>query len=170
MKDYYKILGVEKSDPDNAIKKRYRKLAKSLHPDINRSPDSDRLFALINEAYATLSDPDERKKYDLRLQRFSQPPMQTDYARQYHQRKNYNRRSDSYYRFIRFVKKEKKVTLLDKILFTTVLFIGVLLVTFSVVDLLSDQWDVMIRGLSGLLAGIAFLLILIYGWMLYVRR
>jgi DnaJ-class molecular chaperone len=64
-KDYYKILGVQKSVSQDDIKKAYRKLARKYHPDVNPGDKSaEARFKEINEAYEVLSDPDKRKKYD----------------------------------------------------------------------------------------------------------
>ena len=64
-KDYYKILGVQKSTSQDDIKKAYRKLARKYHPDVNPGDKSaEARFKEINEAYEVLSDPDKRKKYD----------------------------------------------------------------------------------------------------------
>ncbi|WP_236980547.1 DnaJ C-terminal domain-containing protein [Membranihabitans maritimus] len=63
--DYYKILGLEKTATSAEIKKAYRKLARKYHPDVN--PDdtnAEQQFKKLNEAYAVLSDPEKRKKYD----------------------------------------------------------------------------------------------------------
>ena len=62
MKDLYKILGVEKSVDDNALKKAYRKLAMKHHPD---KGGDEKKFKDISEAYEILSDPNKRKTYDL---------------------------------------------------------------------------------------------------------
>ena len=64
-KDFYEILGVsEKADPGE-IKKAYRKLAKKHHPDANADdPRAAERFKEIGEAYAVLSNPEKRKKYD----------------------------------------------------------------------------------------------------------
>jgi molecular chaperone DnaJ len=61
-KDYYKILGVERTATDKAIRSAYRKLARKHHPDVSKG-SADK-FKEINEAYAVLSDPEKRKRYD----------------------------------------------------------------------------------------------------------
>lgn len=60
--NYYEILGVSRNASAEDIKKAYRALARQHHPDVSAGDDS---FSRISEAYATLSDPDKRKKYDL---------------------------------------------------------------------------------------------------------
>ena len=64
-KDLYAVLGVAKTESDDAIRKAYRKLAKSLHPD--RNPDNKKAearFKEVSEAYDILGNPDARKEYD----------------------------------------------------------------------------------------------------------
>lgn len=64
-KDYYKILGVDKSASQDEIKKAFRKLAMKYHPDKNKGDKaSEEKFKDINEAYEVLGDPEKRKKYD----------------------------------------------------------------------------------------------------------
>ena len=63
-KDYYAILGVPKTATQAEIKKAYRKLARELHPDTNKDPDSEKRFKEANEAQAVLTDPEKRKQYD----------------------------------------------------------------------------------------------------------
>ena len=63
--DYYKILGVDKDAPAQAIKNAYRKLARKFHPDLNpNDKDAKQKFQQINEANEVLSDPVKRKKFD----------------------------------------------------------------------------------------------------------
>lgn len=63
-KDYYEILGVTKSSTDIEIKKNYRKLALQFHPDKNKTSGASEAFKAIGNAFAILSDPDKRRRYD----------------------------------------------------------------------------------------------------------
>ena len=65
-KDYYEILGVQKTATDEELKKAYRKLAKKYHPDANldNKAEAEAKFKEVNEAYEVLSDSQKRKMYD----------------------------------------------------------------------------------------------------------
>ncbi len=64
-RDYYEVLGVDKTADDAAIKKAYRALAKKYHPDMNPGDkNAEAKFKEASEAYAVLSDPQKRKTYD----------------------------------------------------------------------------------------------------------
>ena len=64
-KDFYATLGVAKDADADAIKKAYRKLARKYHPDQNQgNAAAEAKFKDIGEAYAILSDPEQRKQYD----------------------------------------------------------------------------------------------------------
>jgi molecular chaperone DnaJ len=64
-RDYYEVLGVTRDADDATIKKAFRRLARELHPDVNRhDPDAEEKFKEAAEAYEVLSDSDRRATYD----------------------------------------------------------------------------------------------------------
>ena len=63
-RDYYEVLGIQRSANKEEIKNSYRKLALQYHPDRNKSPGAEEKFKEISEAYAVLSDDEKRKRYD----------------------------------------------------------------------------------------------------------
>ena len=63
-RDYYEVLGVQKSASKDEIKDAYRKLAMQYHPDRNKAPEAEEKFKEISEAYAVLSDDEKRQQYD----------------------------------------------------------------------------------------------------------
>ncbi|XP_059648041.1 chaperone protein dnaJ 49 [Cornus florida] len=63
-KDYYAILGLEKSCSVEEIRKAYRKLSLKVHPDKNKAPGSEEAFKHVSKAFKCLSDDDSRRQYD----------------------------------------------------------------------------------------------------------
>ncbi len=64
-RDYYEVLGLDKSADEASIKKAYRQLAKKYHPDMNPGDaEAEKNFKEVNEAYAVLSDPEKKSRYD----------------------------------------------------------------------------------------------------------
>ena len=64
-RDYYEVLGVDRSAGETEVKKAFRRLARELHPDVNRhDPQAEERFKEAAEAYEVLSDPERRATYD----------------------------------------------------------------------------------------------------------
>ena len=65
-RDYYEVLGVDKSADEKEIKRAYKKLARKYHPDLNpdNPKEAEEKFKEINEAYDVLKDPKKRAQYD----------------------------------------------------------------------------------------------------------
>jgi molecular chaperone DnaJ len=63
-RDYYVVLGVERTATEAQIKRAYRKLAQQWHPDVNKEAGAEERFKEISEAYQVLSDAERRQRYD----------------------------------------------------------------------------------------------------------
>lgn len=74
-KNYYDILGVTPDSDFAEVKSSYRFLARKFHPDVNKDPDSARIFKDVLEAYETLSDETKRKQYDMINGFYKKPKM-----------------------------------------------------------------------------------------------
>ncbi|WP_017936627.1 DnaJ C-terminal domain-containing protein [Nocardioides sp. Iso805N] len=63
-RDFYEALGVPRTADQAEIQRAFRRLARHLHPDVNKDPGAEERFKEVSEAYDVLSDPDQRKRYD----------------------------------------------------------------------------------------------------------
>lgn len=95
MKDYYKILGVNREAQPEEIKRAYRKLAKQYHPDVVKDDKAkqDRMYE-IQEAYACLENEEHRKKYDAECLRNSRRAAETGRRAENNARSSQDRKPD----------------------------------------------------------------------------
>ena len=63
-RDYYEVLGIQRTATDDEIKKAFRRLARQYHPDVNKEKDAEAHFKEISEAYEILGDAQKRQAYD----------------------------------------------------------------------------------------------------------
>lgn len=88
-KDYYKILGVERTASEDAVRRAYRKLARKYHPDVSKEADAETRMRDVNEAYDVLRDQGKRQTYDSLAAGVSpdggfQPPPEWDQGFEFH--------------------------------------------------------------------------------------
>src|SRR5688500_13260920 len=63
-RDYYEVLGVERTASEDDVRRAYRRLARQYHPDVNKDAGAGARFKEVAEAYEVLSDAEKRRTYD----------------------------------------------------------------------------------------------------------
>lgn len=175
MSDYYKILGISPDATFDQIRKAYRQKAKMLHPDVNRNKDSKISFQLLNEAYHILINRDKRKFYDIKI-KYNREQYKRYGMNYENKNKNFHETGTEGYDFrkkretaageSKLRKKFNAVT--DNFFFIIMLIIGLAALVFGIRDLFFTKWKG-IHNLTGLIFGISYLCLLIYGWYLRSR-
>lgn len=167
--DYYKILNIPRNASQDLIRKAYRGKAKLYHPDVNKRAGANVDFQLISEAYQTLINPEKKKWYDFKLKYPTTTGLSQGSRRQ---TQNNAEKYASYYaaytRRQEARQQEKEAhkyikTNTDKVLFYSLVATGVLAVVFGTMRLIYEKWED-INDFSGIIFGVWFILLLLYGW------
>jgi curved DNA-binding protein CbpA len=158
VKDYYKILGLQRECSQGEIKSAYRKLAFRYHPDFNKSQEANYQFMVVNEAYRVLSNETIRRSYDYLLSGANPPvPKKPADVRKYGTAHKYR------------WKKEPKppepepALVSERIMFYAMILLGILSIVLSINDLLLNASEGL-RGITGIAFGVTFTGLLVYGW------
>lgn len=64
IEDLYKVLGIDRGAPEQAVHEAFRRAARRFHPDVCKDAGAEQRFAEISKAYAILRDADKRRRYD----------------------------------------------------------------------------------------------------------
>lgn len=145
-------MGLSRHSTSAEIKQRYRYLARKLHPDVNPSTDRTH-FQALQEAYRVLSNPEARRKHDMRLAYHSIPIARPNQRRKPPKRPA---QADPF-------ASRKPFKLLESVLVGSLFLIGVCGLAMGIIHL----WEVGYRQESdanGLVFGMVFLSILTLGW------
>lgn len=162
MVNYYQILEVSSDANYDQIRKAFRKLAKEIHPDVNKDIGSKEKFQKLNEAHQTLSDPAKRRLYNLRLrhgiiiQTVHYRPATSTYRPTYKGRgANYAKREQE--------STSKAEAIFDNILFYLLLIIGLYGILFGLYRVFIDPpKNDEINPYSGLIGGAVFTFLLVF--------
>lgn len=178
MPNFYEILNVKSTANREEIKSSYRRLAMSVHPDRNPSPDSKLQFQKIQEAYRTLSNEEKRKKYDSWLFYGASVLRGNDYDQGSpapHRRRSRGQsvRNRPGYQAGDYKGKKNEpdhdFTLLETYMFYSLLLIGIAAIFLAIRDLVWGEWTG-INSLTGIIFGLSFTILLVFTYYTFYRK
>lgn len=175
MKDYYKILEIDRNSTEVEIKKAYRKLALKYHPDVNDDLQATAIFKDVNEAYRTLGNATKKRHYDFYFVSGSGVKLDDKYrqdkGRKYgtayrNQAANAQANSSNHKR-----KKEEKTdfSTMENWMFASLVLIGLVAIFLSIRDLYNNEVEDL-NAFSGIIFGLLFTFLLLYSWTQIYRR
>ncbi len=163
MATYYQIIDISQNASQDDIKKAFRKKAKRLHPDVNKSKGAKEKFQQLNEAYQVLTDPNKRRLYDIRLRHgivvkkvYYRPASTRPASPVYKERE------------ARYAQRESESSspyekIVDRVLFIVLLIIGLYGIGFGIYRVFinpPDNDD--INPVHGLVLGLVFTTLLLF--------
>jgi curved DNA-binding protein CbpA len=175
LKDYYKILEIERNSTEVEIKRAYRKLALKYHPDVNDAINASALFRDVNEAYRTLGNAVKKRHYDFYYASGSSVKLDDKY------RQDKGRKYGTAYRNeasatksrprAQQSKKEEKAdfTTMENWMFASLILIGLFAIFLAVRDLYNNEVEDL-NAFSGIIFALLFTFLLVYSWTQIYRR
>lgn len=177
IEEYYKILDVDKNATLSDLKKAYRKRAKLLHPDKNKSPNAQEKFILLNEAYEYLQNVKTGRIYDRKSQTYTKTTTSRKSYDQWEEAERDNARAraqqHAHMQYEEFINtKYYKTTVIINLIAKIIYFLSVIFI-FIVGPVLGY----ILRGKTGLSIGIIVIFVTTHYWapvliqlFRYVRR
>jgi curved DNA-binding protein CbpA len=174
LKDYYKILEINKHSTEIEIKRAYRKLAMKYHPDVNDDINATALFKDVNEAYRTLGNTIKKRHYDMyyangtsvKLDEKYRQDKGRKYGTAYRTQNNNNSRSYRDYK-----KKEERpdFSKMENWMFASLVIIGLFAIFLSIRDLYNNEIEDL-NAFTGIIFGLLFTFLLLYSWTQIFRK
>ena len=180
-KDYYQILGIERSATEDEIQDAFHEMARKYHPDVNSDPRVVERFKEISAAYDVLSDPADRANYDMQIGADRQNRRQTSSRPSntaWYQQATYTQRAKTTWdhKWSRTPSKQSEKKQKDTLIVTTVALIGsILMLATLILNALIDAIDPNIKTVS--IGWESYIIIAFFvtgmgalGWGLYLRK
>jgi len=175
LKDYYKILDINRNSTEIEIKRAYRRLAMKYHPDVNNDLEATAIFKDINEAYRTLGNAAKKRHYDFYFASGSEVKLNAKYrqdrGRKYgtayrSQNNNTQNRAKTNYN-----KKEASpdFSKLENWMFASLVIIGLFAIFLSIRDLYNNEIEDL-NAFTGIVFGLLFTFLLLYSWTQIFRK
>lgn len=175
LKDYYKILELDKNSSAIEIKKAYRRLAMQYHPDVNDDIAAHAIFKDVNEAYRTLGNAAKKRHYDFYYANGSSVKLDDKYrqdkGRKYGTayKNQYNASNSKSYSKPRPKEKKADFSKMENWMFGSLVFIGLFAIFLSVRDLYNNEIEDL-NAFTGIIFGLLFTFLLIYSWTQIFRK
>jgi curved DNA-binding protein CbpA len=171
-------LHVRSNANQEEIKRSYRRLAMSVHPDKNPSPDSKLQFQKIQEAYRTLGNFEKRKKYDAWLlyggsvlQNYG--TQESGHERDRRRSRGQTVRNKPGYQARNYTQKKHEpdhdFTKLETYMFYSLLIIGIAAIFLAIRDLIWGEWTG-INSLTGIIFGLSFTILLAFTYYTFYKK
>jgi curved DNA-binding protein CbpA len=175
LRDYYKILQIERNSTEIEIKRAYRKLALKYHPDVNTAIEASAMFKDINEAYRTLGNATKKRHYDFYYASGHEVKLDKKYAQDKGRKYGTAYRNQSNAKqgneYAKSYQKQEKVdfSAMENWMFFSLVLIGIFAIVLSIRDLYNNEIEDL-NAFTGIIFGLLFTFLLIYSWTQIYRK